>query len=606
MNCSLESLTKKNNNLDSEIKALEKKSFYFSLFRLFSFIASVVLLILAFVFNDYNLFFLVSSALIFIGFVILCIVHFRLNSDLKFKRVVRDINLEYIARVTGDFSKLNDKGTEFIVPEHDYCIDLDVFGDNSLFSLLNVSESAFGRKKLSDELLYAHTSGRTNEELSEIQESVHELSEDIDFLQEYQALARLGKLKKMPSALLSLSDDTNSFFTDKMRYLTRGVLLLWIVPLVIFFLIPRLFTASILFIVFINLIVSFSLSSRYVAFFKAVDGISRQCNAIYKLYLKLESKQFKTNRIKVLINGDNDLQKQSIGLYELSKICNKCAYRAQPLLALVLNAFCLYDSICADKLNSWIQKYGKDISKNIDNLATIESMMSASVVEIVFSESSKPVFVDADRDNEANAFVDGVDMLHPLLKRDTAVSNSIKLDSEIAIITGSNMSGKTTLIRTVGTMAILSYIGSNVPAKSFKIGRMRIISSMRIVDSIKEEMSTFKAELVRIASIVNAGRENKPMLFLIDEIFRGTNSADRTSGAMEVLRNLSRPMIIGFMTTHDYALCDQAKDEMKNIAYYHFSETYDDSGISFDYKLKNGMTKISNAKQLMKLVGIIL
>ena len=96
------------------------------------------------------------------------------------------------------------------------------------------------------------------------------------------------------------------------------------------------------------------------------------------------------------------------------------------------------------------------------------------------------------------------------------------------------------------------------------------------------------------------------MLFLIDEIFRGTNSADRTSGAMTVLKILSSDLIIGLMTTHDYALCDEAQTELKNVCYYHFSETYDDEGINFDYKLKDGVSNISNAKYLMKLVGIII
>ena len=127
---------------------------------------------------------------------------------------------------------------------------------------------------------------------------------------------------------------------------------------------------------------------------------------------------------------------------------------------------------------------------------------------------------------------------------------------------------------------------------------------MRIVDDMKEEMSTFKAELVRISRIVEAGKTNMPMMFLIDEIFRGTNSADRTEGAMTVLNILSLPTVIGLMTTHDYALCDECQATKDNIAYYYFSETYDDVGINFDYKLKSGVSQISNAKYLMKLVGI--
>ena len=133
---------------------------------------------------------------------------------------------------------------------------------------------------------------------------------------------------------------------------------------------------------------------------------------------------------------------------------------------------------------------------------------------------------------------------------------------------------------------------------------MRVMSSMRIVDSIEENMSTFKAELIRISGIVNAAGEEKALLFLIDEIFRGTNSDDRTEGALTVLKKLSKPYICGLMTTHDYAMIDKTETGFDNIRYYHFSESYTDTGITFDYKLSSGISRQSNAKYLMKLVGI--
>lgn len=130
------------------------------------------------------------------------------------------------------------------------------------------------------------------------------------------------------------------------------------------------------------------------------------------------------------------------------------------------------------------------------------------------------------------------------------------------------------------------------------------MSSMRIVDSLEENMSTFKAELIRISGIVKAAGNVKPLLFLIDEIFRGTNSDDRTEGALTVLKSLSKPYICGLMTTHDYAMIDKTTNDFHNIRYYHFSESYTDTGITFDYRLTAGISRQSNAKFLMKLVGI--
>ena len=155
-------------------------------------------------------------------------------------------------------------------------------------------------------------------------------------------------------------------------------------------------------------------------------------------------------------------------------------------------------------------------------------------------------------------------------------------------------------------MMILGYTGAMVPAKSVACSIMRLKTSMRIADSLEENMSTFRAELVRIASIVDSSKSDEPLMFLIDEVFRGTNSQDRTDGAEILLRKLNKPNISGFMTTHDYALCDRIADEgMNNIVFCHFSERYEGDEIIFDYKLKDGMSHESNAKFLMKLVGII-
>lgn len=605
MQYSSDYIINRDKSLTTEIETLEKKGFYFSLFRLFSFLASVTFVILAINIKTLTYVFCALAFVIFAIFIALCVIHYKSSQILKSKKSIREINLEYLARINGDFSKLKDKGDEFIVPNHDYCIDLDLFGEQSLFSLYNISESAFGRRWFSKELLYAHTDSRTNDELKALQVAIHEFSEDLEFLQEYQSLGRLGKLKKMPLALLNFSVEGNYSFDKKNKIVAWVLRSLWIVPLVLLFVSAKLVVPAVLSVILFNLIASFFMAGNYSKYFRTIDGIRRQGGTIYKLYQKLESKSFKSDVINSLLKSDENSERISFGLKELSKVCGLCSLRNQPLFALVLNALFLYDSVCAEKLCAWASKYGKNIDATIDGLAKLESMMSASVVEIVSKESTRPVFVSAKEVNE-EAYFKGVDMIHPLLNKESAVSNSIELNSDIAMITGSNMSGKTTLIRTVGTISVLSYIGANVPAKSVTLGRMRIMSSMRIVDSIKEEMSTFRAELVRIASIVNAARENRPMLFLIDEIFRGTNSADRTSGALEVLKTLSRPMVIGFMTTHDYALCDQTKETMPNISYYHFSETYVDESIVFDYKLKDGMTKISNAKQLMKLVGIII
>ena len=261
------------------------------------------------------------------------------------------------------------------------------------------------------------------------------------------------------------------------------------------------------------------------------------------------------------------------------------------------------DYLISYLLGNWAVEYGKSLPGYIDSLAELESLMCAAQTGLILPYSTFPEFVESDDPSE-NAVFEGKDLIHPLLEHDTVVSNSININKDIAIITGSNMSGKTTMIRTVGVCTVIALLGGMVPASELTLGRMRIMSSMRIVDSLEENMSTFKAELIRISGIVNAANEEKTLLFLIDEIFRGTNSDDRTEGALTVLKRLSKSYICGLMTTHDYAMIDKTSKDFDNIRYYHFSESYSDTGINFDYKLASGISRQSNARFLMKLVGI--
>lgn len=178
------------------------------------------------------------------------------------------------------------------------------------------------------------------------------------------------------------------------------------------------------------------------------------------------------------------------------------------------------------------------------------------------------------------------------------------MNYETAVITGSNMSGKTTLLRTIGINLVLAYAGSPVCAKEFNCSIMDIFTSMRVKDDISTGVSTFYAELIRIKMIIEHVKKQSPMIFLIDEIFRGTNSNDRISGAKNIISNLYKEWIIGLISTHDFELCEMENEKHINVKNYHFSEYYENNKIIFDYKLKQGRCNTTNAKYLMRLVGV--
>lgn len=620
MKANLKFYEDKSNVIIADLAGYQRQSGILSFMRCVSFFGTVALIVAGYAGKIPVLYIL--GALLFVLFAILCIIHGKVIDKVNYLNELFKVNSSYIARICGDFNELRNiavkglkraedigdaknrlYGKEFYMPEHDYCADLDIFGKKSLFSLFNVSETSFGRRKFAGSLLNGHVSGISFEELKEKQAAVSELCSRPEVLLDYQATARAGKMFKDPKILLEFATGGSRTKTAANVMGIIGLVIWFSVPLAFIF-IPEYGLAMIPACIFINFILWLIGRAFNEPYIKACEGMPNQVRTILKLYSILENSGFENELIVSLIKGEDNSKSASDLLKELNSVLRLASLRSQPLFALILNAVLPLDYLISYLMGNWAVKYGKDLPSYIDKLAELESLMCASQTGLVLPRSSFPEFVESD-DADSNAFFDGKDLAHPLLEHETVVSNSLKIDKDIALITGSNMSGKTTLIRTVGVCSVLAMTGGLVPASDLKLGRMRIMSSMRIVDSLEENMSTFKAELIRISGIVKAAGDNKPLLFLIDEIFRGTNSDDRTEGALTVLRKLSRPYICGLMTTHDYVMIDKTTKDFNNIRYYHFSEFYTDTGITFDYILKSGISRESNAKYLMKLVGIV-
>ena len=596
-----------------------RQSGILSFLRLLAFLGAVALFIGAYVANIPLLY--AAGAVVFIAFVVLCIIHGGILDKVNYLTELSKVNASYIARIKGDFNELRNiavkglkraedigfaknrlYGKDFDEPAHDYCLDLDIFGKKSLFSLLNVSETAFGRRRFADSLLNPHVSDVSVDELKAKQSAVKELISKPEVLLDYQATARMGRMIKDPKALMDFAATGAKTKTAANIIAILGCVI-WLAVPVAYIAFPDYASASLPACLIFNLFIFVFGRTFNEPYLKACEGMPNQVKTMLKLYKILGDAGFEDELIKSLIKGKAESDGAYVSLKKLDNALRFAGVRTQPLFALIFNVIAPLDYLISFLLGNWAVNHGKDLPSYIDGLSEIESLMCAAQTGLVLEESTFPVFVESDKASD-NAFFEGTDLAHPLLEHETVVRNSVTIDKDIAIITGSNMSGKTTMIRTVGVCTILAMTGGLVPASSLKLGRMRVMSSMRIVDSIEENMSTFKAELIRISGIVNAAGEEKAMLFLIDEIFRGTNSDDRTEGALTVLKKLSKPYICGLMTTHDYAMIDKTETGFDNIRYYHFSESYTDTGITFDYKLSSGISRQSNAKYLMKLVGI--
>ena len=601
------------------MKQYGRRSILLSVFRFVMFICGIASIVIAIAAKLPVLF--VVFGVFMIAFIVLCIIHGKVSAELNYYEALGIVNSKYIARINGDFDSLFSivlnglkrrderedavryaSGSEFYTDDHDYCTDLDLFGKKSLFSRLNVSETSFGRRAFAKELLGCGDDVRSAKDILIRQKAVEELSSKPEFLEKYQATAMLGKMKKDPKALIDFASERKPV---KKSHLTTAIILvcLWLIPAASLIFFPLYLRTCVLGVLLVNLLSWATGVKSNAYYFNAADGMPSQVATISKLYSLLETSDLKDEYLRKLIAGKGG-KTVTGSLSSLAFILFFAGLRSQPLFAFIINSVFPLDHLICYFMGRWADSYGDSLAHAVTDLAQIESLMCASQISFVSNVSSFPV-IEKSEDSDDNAYFEGKDIAHPLLSPDSCVSNSVTIRSGIALITGSNMSGKTTLIRTVGVCSILAYMGSKVPCSSLSLGRMRIMSSMRITDNLGEDMSTFKAELVRISGIIKCAKEsNSALMFLIDEIFRGTNSDDRTEGALIVLKNLSAKRICGMMTTHDYAMIDRTVNTYNNICYYHFSEKYSDTGITFDYKLADGISRESNARFLMKLVGI--
>ncbi|MCL1925064.1 MAG: hypothetical protein FWF50_05720 [Defluviitaleaceae bacterium] len=480
-------------------------------------------------------------------------------------------------RKTNEWKTWKDDGAEFINQDHQYSSDLDIFGRASIFQKFNEAKTYFGRLYVKELLT------EPNSEILKRQEAVKELSENKELITKLKIELSLNReISENPEELIQLFKTNEKVLKNPLikilavlvpTILIGSIFLGWFeVFIVAFFANIALFLAL---FVFVNKTVS-----PLYRFKKAMGNIKNIISLIaeteFEAHLNKEAKA-------ALIDGE--------ALKNINKInflAEAINVRHNFILYLILNLGLLWDVNLATYLEELRGKI--DIEKWLKQVAHFEAMLTlANVAQ--FEDTSYPKLIN---ENKITAEL----LTHPLIEK--PISNSIKLDG-IAIVSGSNMSGKTTFLRTIGTNLVLFYAGAPVFAKSFEAPKLSILTSMRITDNLEENISTFYAELIRIEKIIKKRKENVPMLFLIDEIFRGTNSEDRIAGAKKVLEQLFGSL--GLITTHDLEVSNnfQGKQGFTN---FHFKEDYLGNKISFDYKMREGISTTRNAIYLMKMVGI--
>jgi DNA mismatch repair ATPase MutS len=309
---------------------------------------------------------------------------------------------------------------------------------------------------------------------------------------------------------------------------------------------------------------------------------------------------------------DQTSQRAYQQIRRLSKIADWISNRENAIF-LVVNILTLWDYQCMIALEEWKKESGKRLKTWLNVLAEVEALSSLANIRFDYPDWAMPEILGTpntkvSEQNLTHGSASGLSaqkLGHPLLTQ-TRVTNDfeMKLPSGITLITGSNMSGKSTFLRTVGTNLILAYTGSPVCAQRFSCSLMNVWTCMRVSDNLEQSISSFYAEILRIKKIVEAAKTDKPVFFLLDEIFKGTNSHDRHSGAKALIKQLQKDGALGLISTQDLELGELEKESHSQVKNYHFREYYQNQEILFDYKLRSGISTTRNALYLIKMAGI--
>jgi DNA mismatch repair ATPase MutS len=333
----------------------------------------------------------------------------------------------------------------------------------------------------------------------------------------------------------------------------------------------------------------------------AADHAAHDLDVLAHVLTHLERERFESPRLASLRRAlDREGVTASRAIRQLHRLAEMHDWQHNQFFA-PLGAFVLWGTHIAHAMERWRARHGAEVRGWLDVVGEFEAFGSLSAYRFEHPADVFPELLEP-----GPAAYEGEALAHPLLPAARAVRNNVRLSGEtrLLVVSGSNMSGKSTLLRTVGINAVLAYAGAPVRAARLRLTPLAPGATLRIQDSLQEGRSRFFAEITRIRGLADVARGQTPLLFLLDELFHGTNSHDRLVGATGVLRSLLDRGAIGLITTHDLALTRIADDLAPHAANVHFEDTFEDGEVRFDYRMKPGPVARSNALALMRAVGL--
>ncbi len=539
-----------------------------------------------------------GSAVIFTAFLGLVSYSYILSRRITWYSNLININESEIRALDGDYTGFND-GSGWIDDTHDYSSDIDLFGKNSLFRYLNRTVTGFGREKLAGWLTDPQP---LCNELINRQEAIRELAGKLSWRQQFMAHCMettVGK-DEVDAIIAWLADDKDVIGRTALKFYT---LIIPLITLAFFFLMIAGLVAfqvfSLLFI--LNLAITGFYLKRTNRLHAALSGRATAFRALGNAARSFENEQFASPLMAELAMSLRGGKLPASESYrKFGNIIRAFDNRINLFAGAVLNGLILWDMQCISRFCRWKDENAQRMPVWINHTAVTDALISLANYHY-----NNPGFVFPEME-QRETFLEAAEMGHPLISSKTRITNNFSIARQgiITIITGANMAGKSTFLRTAAVNLVLAMAGAPVCASIFRFTPSAVFTSMRNTDSLADNESFFYAELIRLKALKERIEAGEKIIFLLDEIMKGTNSADKSTGSKLFIRKMIASGATGIVATHDLSMGELNFEFPENIVNMCFEVFMEGDELRFDFKLRPGITTTMNAVLLMKRLGL--
>lgn len=580
-----------------QLQQVKKQIFRISMLRLTLFIAGVAGIY--FFFSQTPLL-IVCICLTFLPLFILVKIHNRFFIRKEWLETQARIIQEELQALSGDYSSFED-GKEYVNPEHPYSFDLDIFGRRSLFQSINRTCTFFGKNRLA-KWLQNHLHEKTS--IEKRQEMVREISEHTLFREQFRVAGLVHHSQS------SDAEKIQAWSQSPAQYLHAGWVkaFIWGVPVINSLLLITSLAGwtsfSWLGLSFgIFLVLSFGIIKRATYIQETYGKQLKSLNGYARLIALAKAEEWKSAGMQELmerfnLNGQSPVQ----ALQQLSKELDRLDLRNNQFLYVLLEGSIFFQLQEIVRIERWKVRYGQHISEWLETVGELDTLCSLGTFAY-----NHPQYTYPELTEKPFCFL-ATQMGHPLMPASQCVKNDATIPSRpfFLIITGANMAGKSTYLRTIGVNYLLACIGAPVCCERLKLHPNQLITSLRTSDSLSDNESYFFAELKRLKRIIDLLNQGKQLFIILDEILKGTNSMDKQKGSFDLIRQFMQLKANGIIATHDLLLGNLIKQFPEEIRNYCFEADIKENELTFSYKLREGVAQNMNACFLMKKMGIIL